>query len=117
MVELSQFYVTLTSNSCKNYYAQNNASLFRIQLASPIALDGNWEVALTEITYPNNWNNLCVPFDPTFLFEYFAEDSVKWGSGGKELNRKILKSISEIDEPEEQLEYLIVKSFNTRRLL
>ncbi len=109
MTEQSQFYVNLVSTSCKNYYAQNNASLFRIQLPSPISLDGNWEVALTEITYPNNWNNLLVTFDATFLFENFAADTVKWGSGGKELDRKILKAISEIDESEEQIEYHLLR--------
>jgi len=47
----SQFYITLPSNT----EANNTASNFTVKLAQRLRLDGDWEVALVEIIYPNSW--------------------------------------------------------------
>ena len=51
------FYVTLSSNACTEYYPENTVGHFWNQLASPLVLnessDGRgWEVALTQICVP-----------------------------------------------------------------
>ena len=50
----SEFYMYLPSNSGENNLTGN----FTVHLAENIHLDGEWEVALTEIIYPYTWNNL-----------------------------------------------------------
>ena len=66
---MSQFYLTLPSNS---YLANQSGSegqqinepvaqllsKFRVQLPHKIRLEGDWEVALSEIMYPNSWFNI-----------------------------------------------------------
>lgn len=53
------FYVTLISDSSKNFFSDNKISHFITQLPKPISLDsGNWEVALVDITYPHSWYNI-----------------------------------------------------------
>lgn len=56
-----QFYVTLPSNSAQHAdpsAGENTASDFRVKLQQRIRLDGDWEVGLAEIIYPNTWMNL-----------------------------------------------------------
>ena len=50
----SEFYMYLPSNSQEDNYTGN----FTEHLAENIHLEGEWEVALTEIIYPYTWNNL-----------------------------------------------------------
>lgn len=52
------FYLTLPSNSSLNIHPNNKPEAYSVQLSQPITLAGNWEVALMEIQYPNNWHNL-----------------------------------------------------------
>lgn len=52
------FYVTLPSNASLNVFKTNTSSCFRVDLAQHLNLDGAWEVALTEISYPYTWLNL-----------------------------------------------------------
>ncbi|PIK45916.1 hypothetical protein BSL78_17225 [Apostichopus japonicus] len=54
----SYFYVTLPSNSSYEYFTHNTGFSFTTQLAEPIVLSGNWEVALCEIQYPFYWKNV-----------------------------------------------------------
>ena len=39
-------------------YPNNTVAMYTTQLANSVELNGEWEVALTEIMYPNNWCNL-----------------------------------------------------------
>lgn len=48
------FYVTLPSNS----RPENKTSDFIVHLPHKIQLDGDWEVALVEVSYPYSWNNI-----------------------------------------------------------
>jgi len=55
---MSRFYLTLPSNSSMNYYAQNAVAQYTTKLNSLIELDGEWEVGLTEISFPFEIENV-----------------------------------------------------------
>lgn len=59
------FYVTLPSNASLNVFKNNTSSSFRVDLAHHLNLDGAWEVALTEISYPYTWLN--IPNDKAYF--------------------------------------------------
>jgi hypothetical protein len=48
----SSFYVTLPSNGSKDVYPNNKPNSYKNQFPRALQLDGEWEVALTELTYP-----------------------------------------------------------------
>jgi len=54
----SSFYVTLPSNGSKKFFPENNTNSYKNQLAREIRVDGDWEVALTEIHYPQTTKSL-----------------------------------------------------------
>src|SRR5215467_9367821 len=56
--KMSDFYLTLPSNSSLSYFPSNTLTNFRTKLHSPIHLQGKYEVALVEISYPLNFVNL-----------------------------------------------------------
>lgn len=45
-------YVYISSNASKQYFPANESTHFRMTLAKPLSLYGDWEVALTEINLP-----------------------------------------------------------------
>ena len=55
---LTNFYVTLPSNASMQYFPKNTQSSYRTKLASPLILNGEWEVGLAEIFIPRNWFNV-----------------------------------------------------------
>ena len=55
---MSHFYLSLPSNSSKNYYPDNTLTKFTTKLPTAIALQGEWEVGLAEIILPKNWINV-----------------------------------------------------------
>ena len=55
---MSHFYLTLPSNSSAKYFPDNTLSHFVTKLHSDIALEGDWEVGLSEIVFPKNWLNV-----------------------------------------------------------
>lgn len=59
------FYITLPSNASLNVFKNNTASRFQVDLAQHINLEGPWQVALTEISYPHTWFN--IPIDKGFF--------------------------------------------------
>jgi len=54
---MSQFYLTLPSNSSGKYYV-NTLARFKTRLPTPISLTGDWEVGLSEIMFTRNWYNV-----------------------------------------------------------
>jgi len=54
---MNQFYIRLPWDSSMNTYPYNTVAHFNTKLAERIHLDGQFEVALTEFIYPNNWIN------------------------------------------------------------
>lgn len=55
---MSEFYITLASNSSMDYYKDNKTSNFTVQLPKTLTLDGKWKVALAEIYYQNTFHNV-----------------------------------------------------------
>lgn len=55
---MKNFYMTLLSNSSMEYFPDNRTSSFTVQLPRYMYLDGDWEVALTEIQYPYTFINV-----------------------------------------------------------
>ena len=49
----SEFQVTLASNVLSD--AKNSPNSFETKLARPVDLNGDWEVALIDITFPHEW--------------------------------------------------------------
>ena len=56
-MNMSQFYITLPSDSSMNVFPNNTVAHYTTKLAQRIHLDGDYEVALTECIYPKNWVN------------------------------------------------------------
>jgi hypothetical protein len=55
---MSHFYLTLPSNASMEIYPNNTVAKYTTKLPTSIELDGEWEVALTEIMYNNKWANI-----------------------------------------------------------
>lgn len=49
------FYLTLPSNSSSGIFPDNKITHFKTQLCNRISLQGNWEIGLSEIHYPNSF--------------------------------------------------------------
>lgn len=74
--ELNNFYVTLPSNSSHVYFPKNTHSSFRTKLSSPLTLNGNWDVGLSEIVIPRNWFNVN-EHNNSYTVTYKTEELVK----------------------------------------
>ena len=57
-METTQFYPQLPSDSRLDTFLDNTLAEYRVGLPQTITLEGEWEVALTEIHYPHSWNNI-----------------------------------------------------------
>lgn len=55
---MTEFYVTLFSNSSMDFYMENKTSSFTVQLPRRMLLNGDWRVALSEIQYPYTFLNV-----------------------------------------------------------
>ena len=66
-----EFQVTLVSNVKSS--ARNKPADFETELARPLDLPGDWEVALIDITYPHNWAKFDKPVFFAILTD-FTED-------------------------------------------
>lgn len=64
-------YVTLPSNVKSSEYDKNTTANFTTRLAMPLSLPGEWEVAITELSYTNSWFN--VPRDQMINISYDGE--------------------------------------------
>lgn len=51
---MSHFYLTLPSNASMKCYEENTAAKYTTKIPNTIDLNGDWEVALSEIIYPSN---------------------------------------------------------------
>ena len=56
-----EFQVTLASNVKSN--KRNKPASFETDLAKPLDMPGEWEVALIDLSYPHNWTNLDKPYE------------------------------------------------------
>ncbi len=64
---MKDFYLTLTSNSSMEYYADNKTSHFTVKLPKILTLVGKWVVALDEIHYPNTFFNVALENNTIFF--------------------------------------------------
>ena len=55
---MSQFYLTLPSNSSAKFYPDNTVTQFNTRLHQTFDLTGEWEVGMTEIMFPRSWYNI-----------------------------------------------------------
>lgn len=55
---MTDFYMTLFSNSSMDFYKENTTSTFTVQLPRTMTLNGEWRVALSEIHYPYSFLNV-----------------------------------------------------------
>src|SRR5579863_881790 len=56
---MDNFYVTLPSNvSSKGYFRENTVANYITKLSQRMALEGEWEVGLVEISYTLSWFNI-----------------------------------------------------------
>jgi hypothetical protein len=54
----THFPLTLPSNASLDVFPDNKTTEYRVKLPQPVELDGNWEVGLYSIFYPNTWYTL-----------------------------------------------------------
>ena len=53
-----EFTIDLISNASLEVFGENTMAKFRKQLSQPLILDGEWQVALSSISFPSNINNV-----------------------------------------------------------
>ena len=53
-----EFTIDLISNASMGIFTNNTMAQFRNQLAQPLQLGGDWQVALASISFPSNINNV-----------------------------------------------------------
>jgi len=80
---MSSFYLTLPSDSSMGVYTDNKPSAFKTILPQDINLEGEWEMALMEITYPQDIMNV------------FPEKCRIWWSHIDEPNNQLSVAINE----------------------
>lgn len=54
----NQFYVTLPSNASLKTFPENTVTQYTTLLPQRMELEGDWEVGLTEFSYPVSWYNI-----------------------------------------------------------
>ncbi|KAF0141446.1 MAG: hypothetical protein FD143_3495, partial [Ignavibacteria bacterium] len=57
-MSVEDFIITLPSNASVSNYPNNKANSYTIALPKTLSLDGDFEVAVGDLQYPHNWNNL-----------------------------------------------------------
>lgn len=55
---MSHFYLTLPSNSSRQFFSENTLTHFKTKLHTDFNLNGEWEVGLSEVHFPRNWHNI-----------------------------------------------------------
>src|ERR1700678_578508 len=58
MESQDNFYISLPSNSSFKFFPNNTLANFRVMLARPLLLTGNYEVALVEMYFSRAWSNV-----------------------------------------------------------
>src|SRR5207253_5977959 len=91
-----EFWLTLPSNSSMDIYPQNTLQNYTTKLTKPLNLTENYEVALAQITFPNN----------------FSRDTIIISPEGRDEDEAVLqiykinndKSLTEIENTEYELQ-------------
>ena len=101
------FYVTLPSNGSMNVYPDNKKSNFTILFNTPMVLDGNYEVALANITctpiIKNDYGKIIIKNSKKYAFfkDYAEEDIILNLSDTKNFQDKINNEFQEAIQTQE----------------
>ena len=71
---MSDFYLTLPSNSSMDYFPDNTMTRYTTKLPKRIQLEGDWEVGLAEIQYTRLWFNIPFKSDRRFYLRQRTDD-------------------------------------------
>ena len=103
---MSRFYVTLSVNSSMDCYPDNSVARFTTKLNGVIELEGDWEMGLTDISFPSDIKNMSdghcyytIHVDVRF-FRKITLDAKHYASIRdlvREMNAKQQMSIGEVD--------------------
>jgi hypothetical protein len=69
---MTEFYLTLLSNSSMDVFPNNKTGSFTVHLPKAIILEGHWKMAVTECYYQYNFWNV-TPDNNTVYFKYKGE--------------------------------------------
>lgn len=58
----------LTSDSCKDIYPDNDIHTFRTKFSKPMRFEGAHEIAITDISFPNNFQNITAQDTEFFVY-------------------------------------------------
>ena len=77
------FYLTLPSNASMDVFPDNKTTSYRVQLPQNINLEGDKEVGLYSISYPNTWytlqkGNNHIYFDDNKTGFFFLSENRLW---------------------------------------
>jgi hypothetical protein len=78
---MSQFYLTLPSDSSARYYPENTTACYKTKLSARVELDGEYEVGLAQLIYPHSWFN----FNNVNREFYIDYEHVNDGSGTRKI--------------------------------
>ena len=81
-----EFLITLPSNIPEASASSNRPSRYETRLARPLRLDGVWEAALINFTYPHEWT--CLKRDYRFTIAYPAPGEKLTGGASTDVNEK-----------------------------
>jgi hypothetical protein len=93
---MSQFYLTLPSDSSSKYYPENTTACFKTKLKARIELDGEYEVGLAQLIYPHSWfnfNNSNGDFYVTFIRDADDLETVTNFSSGTFINENTMARV------------------------
>ena len=79
-----EFFITLPTNATQGSPAGNRPSRYETRLAHTLRLDGVWEAALINFTYPHEWT--CLGRDYRFTIAYPAPGEKLTGEPGSDFN-------------------------------
>ena len=80
MIYQLQFRYFVKSYESLEDYQNNKPQHFKNRPPAPIELVGEWEVALSEIMYPNNWYNIQTTTNFSLTFAVTPDDFVLVGT-------------------------------------
>ena len=108
------FYVTLPSNGSMNVYPDNKKSNFTILFNTPMVLDGNYEVALANITctpiIKNDYGKIIIKNSKKYAFfkDYLEEDIILNLSDTKNFQDKINNEFQEAIQRQEFINNTVI---------
>lgn len=114
----NNFYVHLPCNQASNYLG-NTLGDYTTHLCHPIMLDGDWEVALSEISYTVSWYNLREDsFCSILTFGHRLDSTTKFSKSFLRTD----KDPEEVEEEEEELysdndNSTVVQSFTDTKMM